>query len=51
MTHTFSDIRHRFNEDTFEVKAWMSDYIRWFNMDVITYTCANIDGDLANLCW
>ena len=31
-------------------RAWMSDYIPLFGMDVITYQCVNHDTGLANLC-
>ena len=33
-----------------EVRAWMSNYIPLFYMDVITHPCHNSDAGLNNLC-
>ena len=29
----------------------MNDCILLFYVDVITYSCPNLDADLANICW
>ena len=36
---------------TIKVKAWKSNYIPLFNIDVIIYPFLNPDAGLANLCW
>ena len=30
--------------------AWMSNYIPKFDMNIITYSCPNLDADLGYLC-
>ena len=33
-----------------EARAWVINHIQLFYMNVITYSCSNLDVILANLC-